>query len=206
MLDIADNCGLSRLVTFPTREESRLDLVLTSHSDLISNLHGLDGIGDYSIVSFDLNVSIKVNKKKPRYVYKLRLTDFDAVRTDAEELGNNFFAREPSQYSVEQNWQMFIEGLLEIANKRVPMKKLGSSSDAPWITREHKRLLRKRKRLYNNYKKFGNAADKQKYRRFQKELKATLCKAQDDYIAEILNIDPKSKPKKYILKQKDRTR
>ena len=34
MLSVVDNSGLTQLVTFPTRGESILDLVLSSHSDL----------------------------------------------------------------------------------------------------------------------------------------------------------------------------
>ena len=78
--------GLSQLVTFPSRGKSILDLILTTHSGLISNLHSVGGIRDHSAVTFDLNLSIKISKKKPRTVYKLNKTDFDAERMDATEL------------------------------------------------------------------------------------------------------------------------
>ncbi|KXJ28647.1 RNA-directed DNA polymerase from mobile element jockey [Exaiptasia diaphana] len=86
---------------------------------------------------------------------------------------------------------------LEILDRRVPKKKLGTWNNAPWISRDLKRLLRKKKRLYNLYKKTNNPADKQKYRKFQKHVKEKLRKAQEDYIAESLNIDPKDKPKRF---------
>ena len=72
--------GLTQLVTFPTREESILDLVLSSHSDLVSDIHSTEGISDHSAVSFDLNLTIKMNKKKPRSAYKFNNTDFSKVR------------------------------------------------------------------------------------------------------------------------------
>ena len=59
---------------------------------------------------------------------------------------------------------------MEILHKSVPKKKLGSWSDAPWMTTDLKRLLRKKKRLYNNCKKSNNQGEKQKYRQFQKHL------------------------------------
>lgn len=50
-------------------------------------------------------------------------------------------------YFVEDNWQFIKAGLMEILDKKVPKKKLGTQSDTPWITRDLKRLLRKKKRL-----------------------------------------------------------
>ena len=86
MLSVVENAGLTQLVTFPTRGKSMLDLVLSSHSDLVSNIHGMEGISDHSAVSFDLNLSIKTNKKKPRSVYNFNKTDFNEVRIEAQGL------------------------------------------------------------------------------------------------------------------------
>ena len=70
---LVDDHGLSQLVTFPTRQESVLDLVITSHPDLVNNLNtteGICGINEHSSVSSELNLAVKVKKKKPRTVYK----------------------------------------------------------------------------------------------------------------------------------------
>ena len=53
MLSVVDNSGLTQLVTFPTRGGSILDLVLSSHSDLVSNIHSREGTSDHSAVSSD---------------------------------------------------------------------------------------------------------------------------------------------------------
>ena len=42
--DLVDDHGLTQLVTFPTRQESVLDLVLTNHPDLVNNLNTTEGI------------------------------------------------------------------------------------------------------------------------------------------------------------------
>ena len=55
----------------------------------------------------------------------------------------------------------------------------------------------KKKRLHNNYKRSNNPVDKQKYRQFQKHLNGKLRKAQDDFIAATLDIEPNNKPKKF---------
>ena len=89
---------------------------------------------------------------------------------------------------------------IEIANihsRRVQYKKAGTWNDSPWITKDLKRSLRRKKRLYNNYKRSGLTKDKQKYRKFQKMLKTELRKAQDEYIGSTLDCDLKEKPKKF---------
>ncbi|EDO31726.1 predicted protein [Nematostella vectensis] len=197
MIDLVDDHSLSQLVTFPTRQESVLDLVLTSHPDLVHSLSSVQGISDHSAVSFDLNLSVKVNKKKPRIVYKFAKANFTDIRKDATILSNDFFERHPENINVESNWQFFKSGLMNILSRSVPTKKSGSWNNSPWMTRDLKTSLRKKKRLYNNYKKSGKACDKEKYRKFQKLFKIKMKKAQDEYIADTLNSDLKEKPKKF---------
>ena len=87
--------------------------------------------------------------------------------------------------------------MLTILNQRAPYKKSGSWNDSPWITKDLKRSLRKQKRLYNNYKRFDLANDKQKYRKFRKMLNTKLRRAQDKYVGNTLDCDLKEKPKKF---------
>ena len=75
---------------------------------------------------------------------------------------------------------------MEILHKRVPKKKLGSWSDAPWMTTDLKRLLRKKKRLYNNCKKSNNPGDKHKYCQFQKHLNEFIWNQIKNFMSPLL--------------------
>ena len=68
-----------------------------------------------------------MNKKKPRAVYKFNNTDFNEVRMDAIKLSKTLFARNPLDYSVEDNWQFFKAGLMEsyTSSLRESLKKTG---------------------------------------------------------------------------------
>ena len=70
-------------------------------------------------------LTINLNKKKPRSVYKFNNADFNELRMDATKLSKAFFAGNHSDYSVEENWQFFKTGLMENLHKRVPVKKTG---------------------------------------------------------------------------------
>ena len=90
MLSIVDNSAMSQLATFATRAQSILDLVLTSHPNLVMNIRSTEDISDPPAVSFDLSVISKMNKKRPRSVSKFNKTKFNEVRMDASELGKTF--------------------------------------------------------------------------------------------------------------------
>ena len=141
-LNIVDDHGLTQLVSFSTRQASVLDLVIATHPDLVSNLtssDGISGINDHSAVSFELHLTVKVSKKKPRTVYKFSKANLEDIHHDAEILSMNFFKRGPENISIEDNWQFFKSGLLSILDSRVPRKKIGSWNDSPWITRDLKK-------------------------------------------------------------------
>ena len=59
-------------------------------------------------------------------------------------------------------------------------------------------MLRKKKSVYNVYKKLGKAGDKLKYWKFQIALKTKLTSAQGKYIANTLGCGLKEKPKKFL--------
>ena len=42
-----------------------------------------------------------------------------------------FFARNPKDHSIEDNWKFIKAGLMEMLNKKVPKKKLGTWRDTP---------------------------------------------------------------------------
>lgn len=173
-LNREDDHGFTHLVSFPTRQASVLDLVVARHPDVVRNStssDGISGFNDHSAVSFELNLTVKVSKKKPRTVYKFAKANLEDIHHDAEILSKNFFKRNQANISIEDNWQFFKSGLLSILDSTVPRKKIGSWNDSPWTTRDLKRLLRKKKRLYNIYKESGKPGDKLKYRKFQKALK-----------------------------------
>jgi len=141
-LNIVDDHGLTQLVSFPTRQASVLDLVVASHPDLLSNLtssDGISGINDHSAVSFELNLTVKISKKKPRTVYKFAKANLEDIHSDTEILRMNFIKRDPENISIEDNWQFFKSGLLSILDSRVPRKKISSWNDSPWITRDLKK-------------------------------------------------------------------
>ncbi|KXJ16368.1 RNA-directed DNA polymerase from mobile element jockey [Exaiptasia diaphana] len=135
------------------------------------------------------------------YTYEIHKIPTDIKNTSKQNFKAAQATRKPSEhpdtYSIENNWQYFKTGLLKILEERVPCKRLGSWNDTPWITKNLKKSLKKKKRLYNIYKRSGLESDKKIYRDFQKSLKSKLSKSQDEYIAKTLDSDLRERPKKF---------
>ncbi|PFX15492.1 putative RNA-directed DNA polymerase from transposon BS [Stylophora pistillata] len=70
-------------------QASVLDLVVASHPDLVNNLMSSDGISainDHVAMTFELNLTVKISKKKPRTVYKFAKANLEDIHHDAETL------------------------------------------------------------------------------------------------------------------------
>ena len=65
MLDIVDDYNLTQMVHEPTRLENTLDLVFTTHPDLIENTYVVSGMSDHSAVVCDINFKLAPPKKPP---------------------------------------------------------------------------------------------------------------------------------------------
>ena len=51
-LELVDDYGLEQLVYQPTRQGKILDLILTSHPDMINNVDVVPGISDHEVIPF----------------------------------------------------------------------------------------------------------------------------------------------------------
>ena len=71
-------------------------------------------------------------------------------------------------------------------------------SDPPWLSNTIKRLMRKRKRLYDKYKRSKNQSDFDKYKQVRNEVKFQVRKAKNEEIDKLSN-----KLKDPNIRQKD---
>ena len=58
MLDILDDNNLTQIVHEPTRLENTLDLIFTTHPDLIVNTFVVPGMSEHSAVIYDINFKL----------------------------------------------------------------------------------------------------------------------------------------------------
>jgi exonuclease III len=70
MLDFVNANFLTRLINTPTRNDNILDLVLSTNPDIIYDLEIHPGMSDHNAITYQVNLSVKRQKKPHRYVYQ----------------------------------------------------------------------------------------------------------------------------------------
>ena len=109
---------------------------------------------------------------------------------------SKFFASNPCENSVEQNWNAFKYAVTTGISQFIPQKSSNPKNKLPWINPEIKREMRKKDRLY---KKATHSKDQQHWKvfKYQRNLVAKLIKKShnrylNEVIGDSLTVNPKT--------------
>lgn len=80
MLDFANANFLTQLIITPTRNDNILDLVLSTNPDIIYDLEIHPGMSDHNAITYQVNLSVKRQKKPDRYVYQYKKGNIENVK------------------------------------------------------------------------------------------------------------------------------
>ena len=103
-LELIDNHNLEQLVDKPTRGGNILDLCLTNQPNLVNTVSLSPGISDHDIVIVDACINPKLNKKKPRTVFKYNDENLASVKRDLNNFAQTFLDSKPSCRYVNDNY------------------------------------------------------------------------------------------------------
>ena len=143
MLGITDEFNLTQVVQEPTRHNNILDLVFTTHPDLIEGTYVVPGRSDHSAVICDINFKTKPPLNPPRSVYLYKHADMGGLQEQLWNSYTSFLASDPSTKSVEKNWTQFKTILFDTIKKHFPQKTLNKKTSTPWLNSHLKRLIAK---------------------------------------------------------------
>ncbi|MEW8547660.1 MAG: reverse transcriptase family protein [Candidatus Thiodiazotropha sp.] len=205
MLDFVSANFLTQMTNVPTRNDNILDLTLTTNPDLISDIEAHPGMSDHYAVTYKVNLTVKRQKKPDCYIFQYRKSDLEGVKQDLGAFLDRFFLSEdPLDRSVNDNWNLFKENLVNSMKKNIPQKKITSRWNLPWMTPEIKRLCRKKKRAWDDGKHNRNSHSWNRYLKLNKLVKQSIQESHRSYIDNILNNSINENPKKFYsyMKQK----
>jgi hypothetical protein len=174
-------CPSLKIFTHPTRGDNCLDLILTSYPSTVKNVDVVDGISDHRAVTADVMIKLKCNKQTPREVYQFHKGDMQGVKDSIHQASESFIEN-ATRNSVEDNWQQFKLIINKAIHDNIPIKKLGTWRNAPWITRNLLRKIRKRKRLYIKSKQKKTQESLKHFKEFRNSLRKELDKAEQNYL------------------------
>ncbi|XP_033628827.1 uncharacterized protein LOC117291298 [Asterias rubens] len=202
LLDVCNDFFLDQLVKEPTRiseaAQNILDLVLSTHPNYIEKCKVVPGISDHEVVLFTLNLKPKLNKKVPRKVYLYGKANMENLRADMTNFQDSFLNSDPDSRNVQTNWNMFKEKISELMEKHIPSRTSCASHKNPWITREVRRMSKKKQSLYKKARLSNNPKD---WDSFKVHQKATQKKQRKNFWAFQNNMfDEKDKSNKAFWK------
>lgn len=157
LLDVTNDLHLSQMVLEPTRRcdttANILDLLFVSKPDLVSNVSVSDGLSDHDVVLATFSYNLKYNNTPYRKIFDFRRGDQDAFLQDMRSFSTQFLSTNPDERSVEENWGLFKTSTLNIAAKHFPQRTVKHQHSNPWFSRELRRRVRKKQRLYRQAKR-----------------------------------------------------
>lgn len=144
-----------------TRDDNILDLTPTTNPDLISDLETHTGMSDHNAVTYNVNLTVK-RQKKPDRPY--RKGDLEGVKWDLGAFRDNFLSEDPLKRSVDDNWNLFKDTLVSSMKKNI----INSRWNLPWTIPQIKRLCRKKKRAWDAGKHNRNSHSWKRYIKLNK--------------------------------------
>ena len=183
---ILDDFSLTQMVTKNTRHDSTLDLLLTSNHTLVNSVSIIPGISDHDIISSSVNVRPNILKQKPRSIpvyKKARWEEFRQFMNDSKrsilENANNI--------SVDEIWVKFRDAIECGVRKFIPSKTVRSKRSLPWITKDIRKLINKRDKLYHKLKhKNSSPNSNDKFKTIKSLIKTKIKQAHNKYLESIL--------------------
>ncbi|XP_072044150.1 uncharacterized protein [Amphiura filiformis] len=179
LLDTVEEHGLIQQVKEPTRLNNILDLLLTTNPDLVEQVDVCPGMSDHRIVIAVINVKAKRITKPPRKVFVYTKMNKEGFKNDA--LAFQKVILTSNERSTSENWSHFTNEIGGMVEKHVPQKNIRERWDVPWLSPEIKRLIRKKQRVYNAFKKYKSDVLWEHFRKIRKTVHREMTKSKNDY-------------------------
>jgi len=190
MLRTASDLGFEQMVNFATRGNSILDVFMTNRPSLIKRCEPIPGVSDHHTAIFvDTEVVAPKGKNVRRRIYLWDKGNVTALRSDIQEFAEDFVSHHTLHSSIDELWSLLKTKLLSAMDQFIPSKMSTIRFNQPWITRELKRLARRKKRKYRTAVKHNTANDWANFHAVKKEMAKKCRVAYNDYINSIIG-DP----------------
>ncbi|XP_053380036.1 uncharacterized protein LOC128548696 [Mercenaria mercenaria] len=163
-LDIASDLGAEQMVSFPTRKDNTLGLVLTSHPGFSERCKPLPPItekSDHDIVLFDLAMQPIRARPKRRTIYLWKKANTDGIKKALADYGQSFLSRTFS--TTADMWADFKSTIENVTQEFVPTRRTLAKHTHPWIDSHLRKLTRRRYRAFKKARRTNSPVDWSRY-------------------------------------------
>ena len=192
MIDITNDHNLYQVVKEPTRESNILDLCFTNTPALVDSVQVVNGISDHDMVTVEALLKPKVVRPPKRKVFLYHKANFPNVDIDMEEFNNSLTEERLSSLSMDSLYDAFKTALFESIDRNIPTKLSSSRFSYPWVNSSIKRDIRRKQRLYNKSKKYGNPRHRLEFKQLRRTIDKKIKKSYNTYIRDVIGGSLKS--------------
>ena len=189
--------GLSQIVDFPTRLHNTLDLFLTNRPSMISKCTAIPGVSDHEMILTISDIQAKRIKPVSRKILLWNKANIDNIRNDLSTFSSNYLTEVTINTPVEEQWKIISRHLTHILDDLVPSKMSTTRFNQPWITRQIKRLAKKKSRSYNKAKQSNDPRHWQRYKSLKKQMQFDCRRAHQKHINDMICGDMANNPNKF---------
>ena len=187
---------LHQVVDENTRGNNILDLVLTSHFNLVSDISILEPLAgsDHNIVTFNLNTNISTAAKAKQKLCFNR-ADFNSMRIALQTVSWDI---ELGQRSVHESWEFFTKHMNSAIDDYVPRKPLRKKKHPHWFNNNIKVQLSRKRAAWKMYKCAPSHKNFIEYKQLDANLRGSIKASKADNESRITQ-DVKNNPKQFYL-------
>ena len=144
--------------THPTGGENILDLILTNTPEFLMNINVCEGLGnsDHSSIEFDWKVKLGRLKQTPRFVYNFRTEDWKGLGEDLVKIPWDAIYL---TCSLDELWEAWKTLSFQAVERTIHKKLIKRRRDVSWLNSELKKLLHKKRRLWEKAKFLGGSSE-----------------------------------------------
>lgn len=192
--DAISDASLTQLVTTPTRGNNILDLVCSSHPELIQNLEVTPAFSDHNGISF--SILRKLAPPKPNFIptFDWKRAKWDEMRSTLENFSNDYDRLAPSR-TLEENWAALKGTFLQTMTDQVP-KSVKRPRQNP-LPRDVIHLCRQRDRAYRTLRLLTTPENRRRYNSLRNRARRACARAHKNRLNRISEAMAGSNPKPF---------
>jgi len=188
LLEIQADHSLSQLQLESTRGKNNLDLFFTNNPSLIKSVQTAPWIGDHDMVVVEADIKPMYTNTLPRSVPQFRKADWPTIREAVTQLQSDILDHDKfEQNSVNDNWELFKHGLLDITKRLIPHSTARKPNSLPWFDNHIRKAVLKKQRLFYLAKKKPSDKTRARYKAQKVLVRKLIYSAHRRYITNILD-------------------
>ena len=195
MIDIATEHGLSQSVKDPTRTVGDtgnvLDLLFTNRPAQVNRVETMPSaeMSDHDPVYAEISANALVTTKPPRQVPQYNRVKWEDFKRAGREVGRAVLEASDAGQNVTSLWNILRDGIKDAIKQHIPTKTLKDRKGLPWVTTALKRLMRKRDKARQKWRKSKGPSGSElhiKFQKLKKQTQSAMRRAYWTYIESII--------------------